>query len=262
MDKHQNIVRKRKIQSLSWGLTTRISELVLLQLFLGLNLLAPSKHTSKFLGEVFGKIHTTLDEELIRRVFYQLKKQGLITYAKRLWQQPQITKQGLQRLNSILPGYDSVRAWDNRLYLITYDIPEKNRPKRDKLRRFLKQIGCGLLQESVWLTPYNPRQLLKEFIVNNDLIGLVLVSDLGKDGSIGEEDTLDLIERVYHLSEINLQYQQFIRKWLNQTINDQAVWEFLSILANDPQLPFELLPDNWQGEKAWQIIQPVYKTHI
>jgi len=248
---------KRRIEELSWGLTFRLTDLTLITLFLGLTLSMPSKHSSKFWAKTFTKIRENLDEDQIKRAFYGLKKDGLIDYTKRLWQNPQITAAGRKRLAALLPQYDKTRTWDKRLYLITYDIPEKKKWRRDQLRAFLKKIGCGRLQESTWITPYNPKELIENFVTETGLDNLILVSDLGKDGQVGQESLRSLVDRVYCLTDINERYRQFLEDLKSRKIrqSDAAAY-FFSILRDDPQLPFELLPDGWLGEQAWEKINP------
>ena len=255
MGQFAKVSRKRKIETLSWGLATRMADLALISLFLGLTLSLPSKHTGKFLSKIFRKIHQSLDEEKIKAVFYRLKQQGLVSYSKRLWQTPQITQAGRKRLTRLLPEYNETRTWDKRLYLISYDIPEVKKPDRDNLRRVLKTLGCGLLQESVWLTPYNPKEVLESFVAKNNLIGQVLVSDLGTNGTVGEEDNRGLVSRVYHLDDLNRRYQEFINQWTPTKAPLEMLTHFFSILKDDPQLPFELLPDDWLGESAWELVK-------
>ena len=134
---------------------------------MGLSLSLPSKHTSKFLSQIFGKIQGPIDETKIKNSFYQLKRQGLIVYGLRLWQTPQITQAGKEKLKRLLPHYNNKRIWDKRLYLVSYDIPNSKKAVRDNLRQILKTLGCGLLQESVWLTPYNPKEVLKNFVAEH-----------------------------------------------------------------------------------------------
>ena len=253
MGQFAKVSRKRKIESLSWGLATHMADLALISLFLGLTLSLPSKHTGKFLSKIFRKIHQSLDEEKIKTVFYRLKQQGLVSYSKRLWQTPQITQAGRTRLTQLLPQYNETRTWDKHLYLISYDIPEAKKPDRDNLRRVLKTLGCGLLQESVWLTPYNPKEILESFVAKNNLIGQVLVSDLGANGTIGEEDNRGLVSRAYQLDDLNRRYQEFINQWTPNKPPLEMLSYFFSILKDDPQLPFALLPDDWLGESAWEL---------
>lgn len=185
-------------------------------------------------------------------IWHQLTKKRLITYRKRQnLYSPIITQFGKQRLKEIIPQYHSTRPWDKKIYLITYDIPEKNRKKRDKFRFFLKEIGAKLLQESTFLTPYNLRQLINEFIQKHEIPGTIIVSDIGSDGGIGETTIQDLLVRLYNLEKLNDRYDEFIKNARDRNGSLKSLlFEFLSILKDDPQLPFELLPKGWLGDKA------------
>jgi len=46
------------------------------------------------------------------------------------------------------------KKWDNRWRLILFDVREKNRPLRTRLRKCLLSLGCIRLQDSVWIYPY------------------------------------------------------------------------------------------------------------
>lgn len=46
-------------------------------------------------------------------------------------------------------------AWDGIWRLVFFDIAEIERTKRDKLRRYLSQLGMEKMQESVFVSPYD-----------------------------------------------------------------------------------------------------------
>lgn len=192
-----------------------------------------------------------LDEinyETIKRALKEIKRQGLVTYKKQKNKSlPEITAEGKRRLEEILPHYDKKRLWDGKIYLVTYDIPETKKHDREILRESLKRIGAGMVQESVWLTPYDPRGSLREILKTYSLEGLVLISVLEKDSSIGDEDLLSLIKRVYKLENLNVRYENFLEEF--------SYFSFLSILRDDPQLPFALLPNDWVGGKAYELFK-------
>lgn len=195
-----------------------------------------------------------INYQTIKAAIENAREKGWLkrTKKRRVW--PEITEAGKKRLISILPQYDEKRIWDHRLYLITYDIPEKRRRERGLLREYLKRIGAGMIQESVWLTPYNPRDTLRVFIEERHLGGTIIISDIGKDGSIGEEDINDLVARVYKLNEINKKYQQFLEEFEDFGAKPwEVIFAYWRILKDDPQLPFMLLPSNWLGEKAHKL---------
>lgn len=170
---------------------------------------------------------------------------------------PEITAEGRRRLAQGVPHYDESREWDGKMHLVTYDIPEKRKVDRELLREYLRRIGCAMLQESVWITPYNPIDLVRSFVDEKELSGTVIVSDMGKDGAVGEEGLRALLVRIYNLERLNERYEE----WLSSLeeldyIDHFALIRYLAILADDPQLPFSLLPPWWKGDKANLLVKP------
>ncbi|MBL7159581.1 CRISPR-associated endonuclease Cas2 [Candidatus Microgenomates bacterium] len=194
----------------------------------------------------------------IKVTFYNLKKKGLVDYVRGKTLEPKITSEGKERLASLTPKYHEKRTWSGRVYLVTYDIPEKKRGDRDKLRSLLVKLGCGQLQASVYLSPFNPKGALKEFIEERELSGWIIISDIGKDGSVGGKSLQSLIIEVYSLEVLNERYNNFIRKYekgFGQADLSELAFSFYSILVDDPQLPFELLPYWWKGNRAYRLFK-------
>lgn len=192
---------------------------------------------------------------------YEVIKNALITARRNGWikkgnrkAQPEITAEGKRRLAATIPMYDAKRVWDGRLHLVTYDIPEALKTKREMLRGYLRRIGCAKLQDSVWITPYNPIDTLRTFIEEKELGGTIIISDMGKDGSIGEEDIRGLLVRVYKFEELNRRYETWLQEvGEHGSVDQYLLIGYLSILKDDPQLPFHLLPVWWKGDKAYAL---------
>jgi len=77
---------------------------------------------------------------------------------------------------------------------------------------------------------------------------------------VGREKIKDLVARIYQkeLESVNRKYYQFINsvnKKIKLTVEEifSLKMRFLAILKDDPQLPFKLLPADWQGEKAYKL---------
>lgn len=225
-----------------------------------------------FSGKSYGKTsrgaYASIEEaqKNLEKLNYQTLKAALVNLNRKGWvrslQEPIITNEGKKRLKATLPQYQTDREWDKVAYLITYDIPETKRWLRDKLRIMLMKLGAGCLQRSVWLTPYNPQVILKEFCQKPGFEGEIIVSCIGKDGYIGNDSLKSLINRVYNLDELNREYLAFIRMF-KAGVKGEDKWttivSYLSILKRDPQLPFELLPDNWAGGAANKIYADLTK---
>jgi DNA-binding transcriptional regulator PaaX len=128
------------------------------------------------------------------------------------------------------------------------------------LREYLVKIGCGKLQASVWITPYNPIDTIRTFIDEKYLAGTVIVSDMGQGAAIGEENLESLIVRVYQLEDLEDRYEAWLDEYGSRKHLDHwAAIQYLSILSDDPQLPFPLLPGWWKGDKAYKLVKPILK---
>lgn len=192
--------------------------------------------------------------DVIKNALKMARRNGWIKTRRRN-APPEITKEGKRRLAGVIPQYDEKRTWDGRMHLVTYDIPEKRKVDRELLREYLRRIGCAMLQESVWITPYNPIDLVRSFVDEKELSGTVIVSDMGKDGAVGEENLRSLLVRIYNLERLNERYEE----WLSSIgeldyIDHFALIRYLAILVDDPQLPFSLLPPWWKGDKANALV--------
>ena len=206
------------------------------------------------------EVHNMLDTvnyNSIKRAISHLKTQGLILRPKHDKLTLSITKLGQDRIANIVPMYRTERPWDGYLYLISYDIPKKSNASRDRLREYIRRTGGALLQESLWMNPYNPTLILEDFVRLRRISGTVLVSKLGKDGAIGNENLDVLLDRIYHLHTLVKRYQTFIDtyKQVKHPSLLSLSLEYFSILKDDPQLPFDLLPNNFPAEHAYQLFE-------
>jgi DNA-binding transcriptional regulator PaaX len=249
--------RNKRIKEISEGIVSTAVDMVLVSTYFGFEFSFAGYGRG---GEAGSKAHQTLSKynfKTIKRSFSYLRQKGLVQSMKEEMLLPKITKEGRKKIASIVPKFHSNRAWDKRVYLVTYDVPRKQNNVRNRLREFLKKIGCGMLQHSVWVTPYNPKKLIEEFIENSRLNHeIILISSLGKEGTIGDMELSELLEKVYGLSELNDRYIEYLSKVESGSVSkEEATFVFLAILKDDPQLPFELLPDDWAGNKAYRVFR-------
>ncbi|MDP1710522.1 MAG: CRISPR-associated endonuclease Cas2 [candidate division WWE3 bacterium] len=246
---------REKIAAITRGIVSTLSDYLLIQAYFGVELMFAgygSRNVYRASERAWEQFFASKGKSA-KRALYCLKSEGLVTYA-RGGGELAITEVGIKRLRATIPFYDEKRTWDGKLYLITFDIPEEKKQHREVLRKYLKKIGCGMLQLSVWITPHDPRETLRNFITQSGSEGMVVVSDVGRDGSIGDGDIKVLVAKVYKLDELNERYGNFIRqaKAAVSTL-EELKFVFLSILKEDSQLPFALLPKDWLGNKAYNI---------
>lgn len=207
-----------------------------------------------------GEFVKSIKKEYIQRGLYRASERKFLTQEEKQWK---LAEFGRRRLEEILPQYRVHRPWNGKIYLVTYDIPEKRKQDRDILREYLKRIGCGMLQASVWLTLYDHKKILRDFVAEKRLAGSIVVSDIGRDGNIGQIPIEELIRRVYPLDKLNEQYRKFLERASRERVDFSEInLFFLSILKDDPQLPFSLLPKDWLGDKAYRTFRKFVKSFI
>lgn len=65
--------------------------------------------------------------------------------------------EGLSRFHSLLK---KPKQWDGKWRIVSFDIHEKRRGVRDKLRQTLKSVGFLQLHQSMWIYPYDCEDLI------------------------------------------------------------------------------------------------------
>jgi phenylacetic acid degradation operon negative regulatory protein len=149
------------------------------------------------------------------------------------------------------------RRWDKKWRIVSYDITEISKSARELFRRKLKELGFGMLQDSVWISPHDILADLTGFIESKQLSEFVYVFE-AKCLMGGEEKVL--AAKIWKLDRLNNSYREIFEKLeylkrahtLGSYSNikcEQEVkklrQEYLQVLLSDPMLPRELLPDDW-----------------
>lgn len=109
------------------------------------------------------------DKKRFRDNLNRLKKEGFVKiYLKNNVNQVELTNKGKDKVKLILTEnfeYQYPKKWDKKWRLIIFDIPNKKRKARDILRFRLKTLGCFPLQESVFVFPFDCKEVI-DYIKN------------------------------------------------------------------------------------------------
>jgi DNA-binding transcriptional regulator PaaX len=116
--------------------------------------------------------------EIINRSRDRLIQQGLLKYEG---SKIALTPKGEAELRHLeLADYEikKPRRWDGRWRVLIFDIPEKKKSLRDKVRCTLSGIGFRRAQDSVWIYPYDCEDLITllkaDFKIGKDVLYLVV----------------------------------------------------------------------------------------
>ena len=162
--------------------------------------------------------------------------------------------------------------WDRQWRVVVYSLPEKKRDLREALRRRLSWLGFGPLGPGTWVSPHD-RQLELESLLDDLKVRRYVQCFVGQWLSNLSND--DLVERCWNLAALNRQYAAFLRKWepelrsceTRQSSSNSLtpsecfvrrfwiVHEYSIFPRSDPNLPADLLPDNWLGDEAARVFR-------
>lgn len=151
------------------------------------------------------------------------------------------------------------QKWDKKWRIVYYDVAEKERGVRIALQRKLKELGFGMIQESVYISPFDVIANIREFVINQGLKEFVFVGEVNHLLAGNEKR---LAEKVWDLERLSEQYEELEMKIHAKDQNISAIIsQYEEIMKTDPCLPEELLPTNWIGDKVYgEIKRLVNKT--
>lgn len=149
----------------------------------------------------------------------------------------------------------SQRKWDRWWRMVAFDIPNKLKGRRTSLRKKLKELGMGKLQESLYITPYDFGLDLQEFIETHELSEFVEVFEARHTFGSNPQT---IARRVWELDKLEEKYEEIkqqLEKKHKFTFKDKLEYQtkFEQIILYDPLLPGELLPKDWIGFKVRKL---------
>jgi phenylacetic acid degradation operon negative regulatory protein len=195
-----------------------------------------------------------------RKSYYSLTKDGhqlLTKGAKRIF----------ERKNS---------HWDGSWNIVTYSIPEQRRQARDRLRLELNWMGYGALTEATWISPYD---LTKEVEELGDRLKIRDHIQIFQARNQDLTDPKKMVSLGWDLSRIHQKYASFIQKYqpklenhlrrrhAGETIEPSEcfverfglIHEYRKLPFFDPDLPTELLPEDWLRPKAAALFREYHE---
>lgn len=149
------------------------------------------------------------------------------------------------------------QKWDKKWRIVIFDIEEKQRRQRDILRGKLKELGFGMIQKSVWISPYDIALDFREFV---NSIGLDRQAFVMEVSNLLAGDAKILAAKIWPLEKVNNEYRELL-EMCKLTHDRELIFpkekikeRYLEILSKDPCLPKELLPDDWVGERVKALV--------
>jgi len=162
------------------------------------------------------------------------------------------------------------KSWDGRWRLVVYNVPEKLRVLRDRLRFKLHSLGFANLSTSLWISPYDFFSEIETFTEGKKMSRYIETFEAEYKG---KRKIKELVAVVWQLDELARRYQAFIRKYsvmyarhkrparAGRSIDLADCFgkrfcisaEYVALRLDDPMLPLELLSKDWPGIEAQRL---------
>lgn len=207
----------------------------------------PKRHTY---ADALGLVAGENEYRQIKRIQIYLKNRDILgTYDSTQGRKLVVTSTGHKIFYKEYPlAKLRKKKWDGIWTLVVYDFPEKMRRARNRLRRKLISLGFGGVQLSLFISPLPLEDDVQKLIEGKSLERFVWV--LRAEGVLGIEDA-EVAKLAWPLEELNFLYTTLIKALPLAKEEERLLtqWKryFLAVNTADPYLPFDLLPEDWQG---------------
>jgi aminocarboxymuconate-semialdehyde decarboxylase len=160
-------------------------------------------------------------------------------------------------------------AWDGQWSLVAFSIPEDHRAVRDDLRKMLRWLGFAPLYDGLWVAP---RDHADGVVARLRELGIGTATAF-RATAIPGGGLADISARAWDLDGLCSRYESFIR--FAGLLRDQVLAgeisptdalvartrvmnEWRAFPAMDPDLPGELLPEEWPRTDARELFIDCY----
>lgn len=182
-----------------------------------------------------------------------------------------LTSMGKTKVHRDFPILSLTRSWNKHWVIVVFDIEEKTKLIRNRFRNKLKSLGFGMLQKSIWMSPLDIGEDMKEVI---ESIGLSKNAYVMQVSGFIFGDPKELVKRIWHLEKLEEEYirlksrvdtvNQLIKNWNDRIKKSEArvrskyiydlakkkreaMREYLEFVVRFPPLPKGLLPFSLRG---------------
>ncbi|WP_410051117.1 PaaX family transcriptional regulator C-terminal domain-containing protein [Acidiferrimicrobium sp. IK] len=213
-------------------------------------------------------------EKNARQAIARLADQGLIVShraGRRVrWQLSDDGRALLTQGAARIYGFLTERAtWDGRWLVVTFSVPEEQRARRHLLRQQLGFAGFGFPGAGVAVSTHLDREAVAVAALRNLGIDDGAMVFRGEAGALAGD--AELVRRAWDLDDLGRSYEQFLQRFGG--LRPDGEREALAALTHlvhewrrfpfvDPELPADLLPAGWPGQRARQLFDGCHSEWV
>lgn len=203
-----------------------------------------------------------VEEKSARQALSRTAQEGIVVPTRHgrraLWELTPSGRALLQEGTERIYGFMRSRhPWDGEWLVLSVPIPETQRQLRHRLRTRLTWLGLGSPTSGLWVSPDTDKAADAAAVVEEfELTGQAFMWT-GRASALGDEQRL--LSQAWDLAEVRQRYDDFLGEHAARSADDPADaftaqvelvqgWRRFPFL--DPDLPVELLDDDWPGPRA------------
>ena len=168
-----------------------------------------------------------------------------------------ITEKGELYFDEVLEPIRAKNHWDKKWRMVMFEIPESNRALRDKLRRQLSNLGLGLLQASVWISPLDIKEKIDKISEELELGTQLKFFEVNSTPNLDQQ----IIEKSWNIPALNESLELFVKEaqWALKAMGKgngdrynakKLIFDYAFILKKGPILPGEFIEHNEMRKKS------------
>jgi len=177
----------------------------------------------------------------------------------------EITQAGSNEVTQTLSEIKKInsKTWNGSWQIVVFNIPERERFRRDTLRQKIEKLGFGRIENSLWLSPRDNSSYLDKIIHDLKIKNYVTYFNTGK---LNSEESLKISQKFqWDWPGLDKKYRDFIFKAKNfiaygkkNVYNARLlVYYYAKILLDDPKFPESINPKDYLGQKAFSLYNKI-----
>lgn len=211
-----------------------------------------------------------VEESSARQSMRRLAARGLLVPSKNgrttAYGYPERSEEAIEaRVRQVVGFGFEYPAWDGRWTIVSFSVPEHDREARRTLRNQLRALRFGMLHDAVWIHP-NDQSVQANMML--DQLG-IKSAHVFRATHVPREVGEQSINDVFGLESLEQGYRDFIDEYSalaegRQNFDNalvartKMVNKWLTFRTQDPDIPAELLPNDWPRKPAHQVFLDVY----
>jgi phenylacetic acid degradation operon negative regulatory protein len=164
--------------------------------------------------------------------------------------------------------------WDGRWTIVHYQFASRERMIRNRVRDLLETESFAALGPGLYLHPRDRTERVRAALAETKRREIEQGVAIFRADRVSGKSDAELVRQLWDVPALQRKYRDFVRAFAPLLERKRADWQpeeafrtrlaavlhYLEIAWDDPELPDSLLPADWHGHAARQVVAKLYQT--